>query len=269
MQKDFGNTPIVLSLSSHDPSGAAGIQADIETAASLGCHTATILTSLCSKDTGTTSDMVPVDAELLIRQTRAILEDMPVGVIKLGFLGTVENIEAVHSILIDYPDIPVVFDPITWVCPSSQRDAPGLRQAIRHLILPLTTLTTTDSVEAHDLAQQADTLDACAQSILDSGCQYLLISGAQRTHDYYVNHFFDHRGLIKAYQWQRLQIFSHGCGATLSASIACYLAHGLLLQDALEQGQRFTWQALAHSRRLGMGRRIPNRLFWADENNSN
>lgn len=263
MHVDFNTTPVVLSLSSHDPSGSTGIQADIETAASLGCHAATIITALCAKDTRTTSAVTPTDTRLLIEQTRSILEDMPVRAIKLGFAGSVGNIEAIHSILTDYPQIPLIFDPIACICADGQRDAPSLRQAIQHLILPLTTIATTDIVEAHELAQQADTLDACAQAILDSGCQHLLISGARRSQEHFINHFFDRRGLLRAYTWPRLQLFSHGCGATLSASISSYLAHGLRLEDAVEQGQRFTWESLSGSRQLGMGRRTPNRFFWA------
>lgn len=263
MQADFRTTPVVLSLASHDPTGSSGIQADIETAASLGCHAATIITALCARDTRETSTVTPTDTRLLIEQTRSILEDMPVRAIKLGFAGSVDNIEAIHSILIDYPHIPVIFDPVVCICTDGQREAPGLRQAIQHLLLPLTTIATTDIVEAHELAPQADTLDACAQAILDSGCQHLLISGAKRTHEHFINHFFDRRGLLNAYTWPRLQLFSHGCGATLSASISSYLAHGLRLEDAVEQGQRFTWESLSGSRQLGMGRRTPNRFFWA------
>lgn len=268
MTKFDCSTPVVMSLSSHDPSGSAGIQADIETTASLGCHCTPIITSLYAKDTSDLKEVVPVDSTLLIEQARAILEDMPVKVVKLGFVGSVANVEAIHTILQDYPHLPVVLDPVTNVCNSELLDAPAIIRATESLLMPLATIATPDLVEAHELAQQADTIDACASEILESGCEYVLISGAKRTQNNYENALYGQKGLIKRYPWQRLKVFSHGCGATLAASIASYLAHGLRLIDAVEQGQKFTWHALAASRRLGMGKRIPNRMYWADKNSS-
>ncbi len=261
-------TPVVMSISGHDPSGGSGIQADIETTASLGCHCTPVITSLCATDTRDLKDVVPVESPLLIEQARAILEDMPVKAIKLGFIGSVDNVEAIHTILRDYPTLPVILDPVTNVCNSELLDAPAITQATESLLLPIATIATPDLVEAHELAQQADTLDACAAEILESGCDYVLISGAKRTTNSFINSLYGQQGLIKHYTWERLKFFSHGCGSTLAASIASYIAHGLRLEDAVEQGQQFTWNTLAASRQLGMGKRIPNRMFWADRNDS-
>ncbi|TQV71711.1 hydroxymethylpyrimidine/phosphomethylpyrimidine kinase [Exilibacterium tricleocarpae] len=259
-------TPVVMSFSNHDPSGGTGIQADIETTASLGCHSTPIVTALCAKDTRDLKDVLPVETPLLIEQARAILEDMPVKAIKVGFTGSVENIEAMHTILRDYPKIPVVLHPVTSFCHSELLDAPAIIHATQALLLPLATIVTPNLVEAHDLAQQADTIDACAQEILDSGCRHLLISGTKRSHNSIESSLYGPEGLVKHYRKERLQACNHGCGATLSAAIAAYLAHGLRLVDAVEQGQNFAWHALAGGRRLGMGNRIPNRMYWADRN---
>lgn len=266
MTKYGCTTPVVMSFSNHDPSGSAGIQADIETTASLGCHNTPIITALCAKDTQEIKDIIPVDSSVLIEQARAILEDMPVRAVKIGFLGSVENAEAVHSILRDYPDIPVVLTPVTNMCNNELLNAPAIINAIQTLLLPLTTVATPDLVESHDLAQQADNIDACAQEILETGCEYVLISGTRRTHEHYENSLYSSQGLMKHYTHERLKLFSHGCGATLATSIAAYIAHGIRLMDAIEQGQKFTWQALADSRRLGMGMRIPNRFYWTSKN---
>ncbi len=258
-------TPVVLSFSSLDPSGSTGVQADIECAASIGCHCTPIVTALCAKDTRDTKDIRPVSSALLIEQARAILEDMNVRAFKIGFTGAVENVEAIYSILRDYPDIPVVLDPGTSICGSELAEAPGILQATETLLLPLATVTTPDLAEAHELAQQADTLHACAQEILEHGCDYVLISGAKRTQSRYENHLFGKQGLLKTYSFERLNTSTQGSGATLAASIACYLSHGLQTLESITQGQNFTWQTLLNSRRLGMGRRIPNRFFWTDK----
>lgn len=259
-------TPVILSFSSHDPSGSSGIQADIECAASLGCHSAPIITALCAKDTRDTREILPVAPTLLIEQARAILEDMPVKAIKMGFPGSIENIEAIHSIIHDYPAIPLVLDPSTHVCGNRLLDAPAMLHAMQALLLPLATVTTPDLTEAWELAQQADTLHACAQEILESGCEYVLIAGAQRSPTTYENHLYNRQGLLKTYSRERLKQPANGVGATLAASIAAYLGHGLRTEEAILQGQNFTWHSLASSRRLGMGKCVPNRFFWADRN---
>ncbi|MGQ9425381.1 bifunctional hydroxymethylpyrimidine kinase/phosphomethylpyrimidine kinase [Gilvimarinus sp. F26214L] len=266
MTEFHSDTPVVMSLSSHDPSGSAGIQADIETTASLGCHCTPIITALTAKDTQAVKDISPVETGLLIEQARAILEDMPVRAIKLGLMGSVENIEAVHTILRDYPDIPVVLDPVTAEFNNELFNASAVISATAALLMPLATIATPDLVEAHDMALGADTVDACAQEILETGCQYVLISGSVRNATHYENSLYGEGHLIRHYKWPRIRMISHGCGATLAASIASYLAHGLRLEDAVQQGQNFTWHALAASRRLGMGCFIPNRMHWADKN---
>jgi hydroxymethylpyrimidine/phosphomethylpyrimidine kinase len=262
------NTPVVLSLSNLDPSGSAGIQADIETLASLGCHCAPIITSLWARDTAELKEIVPIEASLLIEQTRVILEDMPVKLIKIGHLGSVEIAEAIHSILRDYPDIPVVLDSVSIYAGDDKQGLAALNQVFESLLLPLATIATPDLIEAQNIGRQADTIDACAMEILEFGCKNLLITGTLRNQTSVENRLYDQDGHCKTYQWERLGLMGHGCGATLSASIAAYLAHDLRLLDAVEQGQNFTWNTLAHSRQLGMGGRTPNRFYWTDKNSA-
>lgn len=263
------STPVIMSISGHDPSGSSGIQADIETCLSLGCHCTPIIACISARDTRELKEFVPVDAPLLIQQARALLEDMPIKAIKIGFLGSIENIEAVHSILSDYPDIPVVLDPVCNIGSDDLHYAETLQSALKTLLIPDATLVTPDLVEAYELAQQGDTLDACASEIIEGGCEQVLITGSKRGKDAIENSLYGKQGLIKRFSWPRLNVFSHGAGATLSAAIAAYLAHGLRLTEAIEQGQDFTFQALEHSCRLGMGTQTPNRLYWASSNYKN
>ncbi|MGH1471120.1 MAG: bifunctional hydroxymethylpyrimidine kinase/phosphomethylpyrimidine kinase [Cellvibrionaceae bacterium] len=258
-------TPVIISLSSHDPTGSSGIQADIETASSLGCHCTPIITAVCAKDTQSLKDIIATETGFLIEQTRAILEDMPVRAIKIGMMATVENVEAIHAILCDYPDIPVILDPVIAEFSNELFNTPGIIRATQALLLPMTTIATPDSVEAQQFARQADTVDACAHEILETGCDYVMVSGSVRTADNYGNTLYANRRVVKHYDWPRLKMLSHGAGATLSASISSYLAHGIRVEEAVQQAQQFTWEALAASRRLGMGRQIPNRMHWANK----
>ncbi|MDD4965854.1 bifunctional hydroxymethylpyrimidine kinase/phosphomethylpyrimidine kinase, partial [Halothiobacillus sp.] len=112
MSKSDLSVPVVLVFSGHDPSGGAGVQADIEAIISQGVHPATVITALTVQDTVNVRRFVPTDSSLVIEQARAVLEDMPVQCIKIGMIGSVALGEVIHSILTDYPDIPVLLHPV-------------------------------------------------------------------------------------------------------------------------------------------------------------
>jgi len=250
--------PVFMTINSHDPSGGAGLVADIETAASLGCHCVSAITALNVRDTQNLKDRQSSDSSLLIEQTRAALEDSAVGAIKLGDVATIAQAEAIHTILVDYPDIPVVLDPVLH---HGAEDG-DVDAAIRLLLLPRATVAILSTEHMQQLATCGDTLNARAQELLEFGCEHLLVTGACREHNKVINRLFSDRGVTKEYTWELLPQSFHGAGSTLSAAVAAYLAHGFDLMEALQQGQQFTWQSLAQARRVGMGCLIPDRLYW-------
>ena len=254
--------PIVLTITHHDPSGSAGITADTETAASLGCHCTSVVSAVSVGDTGELLGVAPVDDSLLVEQSRAVLEDMPVAAIKVGYPGSVENVRALHSVLRDYPDIPVIIDPDATLADKESLLAPPLWEAMTSLLLPQATLTCPNRREARAMAVEADILDAMAQELLEGGCRYLLLTGVP-VEQQMENRLYDERGLVRQFHWQRLPPAAYGTCGTLTTAIACHIAHGLPVIEAVSRSQQFTWSAIADSRRLGMGRPIPNRLFWA------
>lgn len=258
------NPPIVLSIAHHDPTGSSGLAADMEAAASLGCHCASAVTAISVGDTREFIGAAPVEDHLLIEQARAILEDMPVACIKVGYLGSTENIRAIHSVLRDYEDIPVIVDPDATLADKESHMAPALWNALVSLILPLATLVAPNRREARAMAGEADVLDAQAQELLSSGCEYLLMTGVPTSPTELQNRLYDIRGLLRTYQWQRLPSATYGICGTLTTSIACHLAHGLPMMEAVARAQKFTWNAIKASRQLGMGRPVPNRFFWTN-----
>ena len=137
-----------------------------------------------------------------------------------------------------------------------------LIDALRSLILPLTTVLTPNTEEIMQLAPSADSVEACANELLETGCQHILVTGAHASTPDVVNKFFSgHEGLT-LFTWPRLEHSYHGSGCTLAASLAGCLAHGLDLRDAIQQAQRFTWESLSHGNRVGFGQHIPNRSAW-------
>ncbi len=257
--------PVVMAFSGNDPTGGAGIQADIEALTSMGCHTAPIITSLTIQDTQDIQGYVPIDASLLVQQARAVLEDMPVAAFKIGMLGSVEVIEAVHTILTDYADIPVILDPVLVAGSGTEISDEEMIDAITTLLLPQTTILTPNSIEARILAQEADSLEACAQELLEMGCEYVLITGTHEATSNVTNTFYGNQRQLETFTWERLPESYHGSGCTLAAAIAGLVAQGMEPFNAVHEAQEYTWESLRAGYRLGMGQFLPNRLFWARE----
>lgn len=257
--------PVVMCFSGLDPTGGAGIQADIEAIASMGCHPAPIITAQTVQDTRQLMRYQASDPLLIVEQARAVLEDMPVAAFKIGMLGSREVIESIHGVLVDYPDIPVVLDPVLAAGGGGALSDESVIDAMRSLLFPQTSVLTPNSVEARQLAPHADTLAACAEALQDMGCEFVLITGAhENTHDVINTLYGNHREL-EQFRWDRLPHQYHGSGCTLSASIAGLLAQGLEPFTAIHEAQTFTWECLDNAYRAGMGQWIPNRFFWARE----
>jgi len=247
-----------MSITSHDPCGGGGISADIETLASLGCHCTPIITQLCARDTSQLKDSFVTHTSLLIEQIRAVLEDINVNLFSIGDVTSIRNAEAIHTILCDYSDIPVLLHPGKL----KQPDDCGLDQALSTLLLPRSKLLILSKENALALAPSADTLAACAQQILDSGCNNLLITGDQTVSTQIKNHWFLAHSSSQQYTWERLPYAYQGANDTLAAATSAYLAHGLSMAEAIQQAQQFTWQALHQGRRIGMGKLLPDRMHW-------
>ena len=262
------NPPVVMCFAGTDPSGGAGLQADIETLASMGCHALPVVTAVTVQDTQQLFRFEPMEPTLVIEQARAVLEDVPVSAFKIGMIGSVENAEAIHSILIDYPVIPVVLDPLIAAGGGGELANDELIDAMVDLLFPLTTVLTPNSEEARAFAPEADTLDACAQELLEMGSDYILITGSHENTPHVVNNLYSESRLLESYTWERLPGAFHGTGCTLATAIAGLLAQDISPITAVLEAQEFTWETLSNSYRVGMGQSIPNRLFWAHGDDS-
>jgi hydroxymethylpyrimidine/phosphomethylpyrimidine kinase len=264
--------PIVMTFAASDPTGGAGLQADLLTCASMGCHPVSVVTALTVQDTRGVEGILAVEAEWVTDQARRLLEDMPIAAFKLGVLGSLENISAVAEVLSDYPNVPVIADPVLASARGDPLASDDMIDALRGLILPQATLITPNSMEARRLASEDEEeeaaleLDECARRLLALGCQYVLVTGTHEAQLEVINTLYGEGGMVREDRWQRLAGSYHGSGCTLASAIAAALANGLDLHDAVGDGQEYTWQALAHGFRPGMGQLLPDRFFWAREN---
>jgi hydroxymethylpyrimidine/phosphomethylpyrimidine kinase len=258
--------PVVMCFSGLDPSGGAGIQADIETLFSVGCHCAPVVTALTVQNTQNAIGLEPTEPGLLVQQARAVLEDMPVNCFKLGLLPSPESVQVIHTLIQDYPEIPVVLDPVTHAGGGFEFGGDEVLDAIKNLLLPHTYVLTPNTEELKRLAPMADNLDACANELLDLGCQFLLLTGTHAQTPEVINKLYSVHQEHTQFNWPRLEHSYHGSGCTLAAAIAGYLAHQLTIHDAIQQAQRFTWESLSHGYRMGFGQHLPNRSYWNRQN---
>jgi hydroxymethylpyrimidine/phosphomethylpyrimidine kinase len=257
--------PVVMSFSSHDPSGSAGIQADIEAVGAMQCHCAPIITTLTAQDTVRVDGTFPCPSHLLIEQARMVLEDMPIAAFKIGMLGSEENAAAVHTIITDYPDIPVIVDATVISYEVQEYEKAGLLEAMSSMILPSTAVAILSPACARLLAQGADTLDACAQELMGLGAAHVLILDTTDQGSKQVNTFFGNYRRLETFSWDRPEQSYQGAGCTMAAAAAGLMAQGLPALAAIHQAQEYTQACLKQAYRIGMGNFLPNRLFWARE----
>lgn len=270
--------PIVMTFSACDPTGGAGLQADLLTITSMGCHAATIVTGYTVQDTAGVEEFVAVDADHVDDQARTILEDMPIAAFKIGVLGDVETVAAIAEIVSDYPDLPVILDPVLASGRGDVFADDDTLLAIRELLLPQITLLTPNTYEARrlaaidDAADQDDgkdvlSLEAAAAKLIEWGVEYVLITGTHENTIEVVNTLYGEEGdktvMVRSDAWKRLPGSYHGSGCTLASAISSLLASGVDLEDAVREAQEYTWQTLNAAFRPGMGQFIPDRFFWA------
>lgn len=263
--------PIVLSFAASDSTGGAGIQADILTLASMGCHPLSVITAVTVQDTAGVDEVLALEPEWVADQARAVLEDMPVHVFKIGLLGSIETIAAIAEVVSDYPDIPLVLDPVLASGRGDELTSDEMLAAMRELLVPQATIITPNSIEARRLAQNDEDeydmphLSQCASRLLRMGCEYVLITGTHENTAQVINHLYGTSGVVRTDSWDRLAGSYHGSGCTLASAIAAALANGLPIAEGVYEAQEYTWQSLKAGFRPGMGQNLPDRLFWARE----
>jgi hydroxymethylpyrimidine/phosphomethylpyrimidine kinase len=245
--------PMVLSFAASDPSGGAGLQADLLTAAAMGCHPLSVVTALTVQDTRGVEDVRAIDADWVRAQAERLLAEMKVAAFKLGVLGSVENIHAVAEVLSDYPEVPVVLDPVLASARGDVLASDAMVEALRELIVPQSTVVTPNSIEARRLGG--------VRGLLERGCEYVLVTGTHDPSDEVLNTLYDGSGVVREDRWQRLPGSYHGSGCTLASAIAAALANGRAVPEAVRDAQEYTWQALAEGFRPGAGQWLPNRFF--------
>ena len=256
---DKSEPPVILCLSGHDPSGGAGIQADIESIAAQNCHAVTAITCLTAQDTSSVHALQSVPCDIFRKQMEIVLDDSRVAAIKIGLLGSVEIARTVTEVLAQHARIPVVLDPVLHAGDGNSLAGHPIVRFISEHILPLTTLATPNKKEARLLSGEKRQ-EKCAGKMLQRGCRAVLVTGADESDGgEVVNKLYQGEG-EQTWHWPKLPLQYHGSGCTLAAAAAAGLAKGAPIERAVEQAQRYTWETLKHAQQTGKGQATPNRL---------
>ena len=245
--------PIVLTFAASDPTGGAGLQADLLTLAALGCHPLSVLTGLTVQDTTGVEHLETIAADLVTRQASRVLAETKVAAFKVGVLGSAENVRAVAAIAAAHAQIPLVLDPVLASGRGDPLASDGVLQTLLELLVPRATVVTPNTIEAAQLGG--------AKRLLELGCRYVLVTGTHEAGAEVSNKLYDSGGLVREDKWRRLPGSYHGSGCTLASAIAAQLAKGREVPEAARAAQEFTWQALAAGFRTGAGQSLPNRFF--------
>jgi len=263
------NPPCVLVFNASDPSGAGGLAGDGLTIGSVGAHMLPVVTGAYARDTAEIFDHFPFDEEAIAEQTRTILEDVEVQLIKVGFAGTPEALSTIAETAADYPEVPLVayMPNLSW---WDENEIEAYLDAFRDLVLPQTTVL----VGNHSTlwrwllpdwsGERPPSARDIAMAAGEFGVPYTLVTGIVLPDQYIDNVLASPQSVLASEKYERLEAVFSGAGDTLSAALAALLASGTDLAAATTEALAYMDRCLDAGFRPGMGHVLPDRLFWAE-----
>jgi hydroxymethylpyrimidine/phosphomethylpyrimidine kinase len=253
------NIPNVLSIAGSDPSGGAGIQADLKTFAALGCYGMAAVTALTAQNTQRVLRVHLPPADFVAAEIDAIFDDIEVHAVKIGMLGSGEIARTVAESLRRRDAPGIVLDPVLVATSGDALGTPDLADVLRDEVLSLAVLITPNLPEAARLADRPAPTDVVgmqhlAERLHSLGGRAVLVKGGHLTGGEATDVFFDGRS-HRLFTSPRIGIAgeTHGTGCTLASAIAAYLARGFALAEAIEAAKQYVTQALNESGELRVG----------------
>ena len=258
----------VMTFNASDPSGAGGLTADITSIASAGGHALAVVTGAYVRDTSEILDHIAFDEEAVSEQARAALEDMPAGAIKVGFVGSPENISVIAGIAADYAEVPLVayMPNLSW---WKEEQIDSYLDAFRELMLPQTTLLVGNHSSLWRWLlpdwsnERSPSAKDIARAAAAQGVPYTLVTGIPLADQFIDNVLATPQAVLYSEKFERFEAVFAGAGETLSAALTALLATGQDLQAATAEALTFLDHSLEAGFHPGMGKILPDRMFWA------
>ncbi|UUC44616.1 bifunctional hydroxymethylpyrimidine kinase/phosphomethylpyrimidine kinase [Flavobacterium cerinum] len=251
--------PVVLTIAGFDGSGGAGIQADIKTISALGCYATSVLTALPVQNTCGVKAIHTIPTEIVQMQLQTIMEDIRPDAIKIGMVHSLELVRIIAEMLQEYPEIPVVFDPVMVATSGHRLIKEDTINEIVNTLFPLSTIITPNLDEAAVLTGapigSVDEMRLLGTKIMEKGCQHLLLKGGHLPTKELTSILFDQKGIIAEYTSEKIETNNrHGSGCTLSSAIAAYLAQGKKIPDAVNLAQQYVHEAIKEGADVAIGK---------------
>lgn len=253
-----------LTIAGTDPTGGAGIQADLKTFQELQSYGMSVITSVVAQNTTGVQDVHHLPISMIERQLDSVFSDMPVNAFKTGMIANIDMMQAVKE-KISAVDAPYVMDPVMVATSGDALIVENARNYLREHLLPLTALVTPNIPEAEFLTgEKVDTLDdmkhAAVQLVEKFGAGAALVKGGHLDGD--ATDFLYDGNNLSVFSEARIEtVNTHGTGCTYSAAITAYLSQGMPLQEAVQRSKHFVTAAIKHAYDLGNGNGPTN--HWA------
>lgn len=262
--------PCVMAFNANDPSGAGGLAADVATISSASAYALPVVTGTYIRDTSEIRDHVAMDEDAVDEQARCALEDVNVVAFKVGFVGSPENVSAIAEIASDYPEVPVVtyLGDLSW---WDELAIDNYLDALAELLLPQTAVLVGNHsslcrwlLPEWDADKPPGPRDV-ARAAAAHGVPYTLVTGFNAADQYLESHLATPETVLATARYERFEATFTGAGDTLSAALASLLAAGADLQTAVAESLTYLDQCLDAGFQPGMGHAVPDRMFWAHE----
>lgn len=249
----------ILIIAGSDSCAGAGIEIDLKCAAAHGVHATCAITAVTAQNTCEVTAIQTIEPALVRAQIDAVFDDMPPAAIKIGMLGDADVASSVVQALLEHPEVPVVLDPVLVATAGATLTEASVFELVRDELIPRATVVTPNMPEASELTgievTDEESMGRAARAFLDSGARAVFIKGGHGHAQTIVDRLYMGDEVF-SYPSKRLDGEYHGTGCCLSTAIACGLAQGLPLEEAVREAHDFIARALAHPLELGHGTRV-------------
>lgn len=253
---------VVLAIAGLDPSGGAGLAADIKAISALGAYCAPVVAAITAQDTRGVRSVVPVQPDVLKAQLEAVIGDLKPSWAKVGVLYSTGNIRAVASVAEEH-GLKLVVDPIIRAGTGQPLLAPGGLEAMKELLLPVAFAITPNAEEASTLSgveiQSLEDAGEAAVALAELGPEVVVIKGGHLRGQQAVDVLF-HRGQLHTFSRPRLGWDAHGSGCVFSSALAACLALGKGVVEATKLAGDLAWRSIKWALPVGLGRPVAGPL---------
>lgn len=245
----------ILSIAGSDPSGGAGVQADLKTFAALGAYGMAAITALTVQNTNGVADIHYVPASFVADQAEAVFKDIRVDAVKIGMPGSTDTVKALARVLSAYSPAHIILDPVMVAGSGDPLAAQETIEVMRDILLPLATLVTPNIPEAEKLLGRAfdGDMDGFARDIRALGAGAVYLKGGHADGEKASDIYMDHEGALELHAPRIDTKNTHGTGCTLSSALAVFFAQGMGAREAARGAKEYITGAIEHADALDVG----------------